>query len=159
MRNSNGERGYFAIGVFRPKTEQNIGTLWRHADLYGAAYVFTIGSRYRKQSSDTSHTPFKIPLLHYGDFEDFQEHAPYAAETVCVELADSAVELPSFSHPPQAIYLLGAEDHGLPRSILEGRRCVQIPSPGERSMNVAVAGSLVMYDRHLKGRRLGIRAA
>lgn len=52
-------------------------------------------------------------------------------------------------HPLRALYLLGAEDHGLPPEVLA--RChevVQVPSPSPYSLNVAVAGSLVLYDRY-----------
>jgi tRNA G18 (ribose-2'-O)-methylase SpoU len=61
------------------------------------------------------------------------------------------VPLTRFRHPARALYLLGAEDHGLPPEVLE--RChyvVQIPTPAPWSLNVSVAGSLVMHDRYLK---------
>jgi len=32
---------------------------------------------------------------------------------VCVELDERATPIQEFKHPQQAIYLLGAEDHGL----------------------------------------------
>jgi hypothetical protein len=34
-------RGYFGIGIYHGKTEENIGTLWRSAYAYGADFVFT----------------------------------------------------------------------------------------------------------------------
>ena len=58
------------------------------------------------------------------------------------------VPLASFEHPERAIYLLGAEDHGLPPAIV--RQCshvVSLEAARTPSYNVAVAGSLVMYDR------------
>ena len=42
----------------------------------------------------------------------------------------------------------GAEDHGLPDSILEGHPVVEIPC--DWCLNVATAGSLVLYDRLVK---------
>ncbi len=36
---------YFEIGIFHPKTKENIGTLWRSAYQLGAAGIFTIGKR------------------------------------------------------------------------------------------------------------------
>ncbi len=44
--------GYAAIGVYKGKTEHNIGTLWRSAYILGAAYIFTVEKRYKKQTSD-----------------------------------------------------------------------------------------------------------
>ena len=64
-------RGYFGIGVYMLKSAVNLGTLWRSANILGAKYIFTIGRRYNKQSSDTMQTQRHIPLITYIDFEDF----------------------------------------------------------------------------------------
>lgn len=147
-------RGYLAIGVYQPKSADNVGTLWRTAHAFGAAYLFTVGARYRHQASDTTHAPKHVPLLHFDDIEALLATRPASAELVCVELADDATPLGRFHHPRQAIYLLGAEDHGLPAAVLaRGDRTVQIESPSPWSMNVAVAGSIILYDRHAKGAR------
>lgn len=46
----------------------------------------------------------------------------------------------------QACYLLGAEDNGLTKEAIS--KCQELVYlPGERSLNVAVAGSIVLYDR------------
>lgn len=144
-------RGYFGIGVYHPKTEENIGTLWRHANNFNADFIFTIGRRYKKQSSDTSVTYRHIPLYNYTDFDDFYQHMPYDCQLICVELHDLSTPLPDFEHPERAIYLLGAEDHGLPEEVIvKGRSVVEIPTDVSQSMNVAVSGTLVMYDRFIK---------
>ena len=147
-------RGYFGIGVYEPKVSENIGTLWRHARLYGADFIFTIGKRYKRQPMDTSDTPRHIPLYEYADFEDFESHLPRDCKLVCVELEDDSVGLPSFKHPERAVYLLGSEDHGIPREISIDRPIVQIPSQEPQSMNVSVSGTLVMYDRYTKAASL-----
>lgn len=144
-------RGYFGIGVYHPKTEENIGTLWRHANNFEADFIFTIGRRYRKQASDTSNTTRHIPLYNYADFEDFYSHMPYDCQLVCVELHELSKSLPEFEHPERAIYLLGAEDHGIPEEVLvRGQHILEIPTARPQSMNVAVSGTLVMYDRFNK---------
>lgn len=33
-------RGYFAIGIENTKDTFNVGSLWRTADLFGAAFIF-----------------------------------------------------------------------------------------------------------------------
>ena len=140
-------RGYFGIGVYHPKTVENIGTLWRSAYHFGASFIFTIGRRYKKQASDTPHTTKHIPLLHFLTYDDFYKHIPYGARVVCVEQHQRAQLLPEAHHPQQAIYLLGAEDYGLPEKIMSGNQIIEIPTGVKHSLNVAVAGSLVMYDR------------
>ena len=144
--------GYFGIGIYHGKTKTNIGTLWRSAAILGADFIFTIGRRYKTQASDTMKTPRHIPLYNYADYNDFFRHIPYDCPVVAVELADNSVPLERYVHPKRCIYLLGAEDHGLPENILTRcRDTVQLI--GDYCMNVATAGSIVMYDRAVKGAR------
>jgi tRNA G18 (ribose-2'-O)-methylase SpoU len=58
--------------------------------------------------------------------------------------------LDNFQHPQRVIYLLGAEDEGIPSEILKNHRSIEIKSPKKFCLNVAVAGSIVMYDRFIK---------
>ena len=146
-------RGYFEIGVYHAKTETNIGTLWRPAYQLRAAGLSTIGRRYRKQASDTPKTFRHVPLRHFNDFEQWAETRPHGALLVGVEMGGKLLE--EFTHPPQAVYLLGAEDHGLPPQVVD--RCdhvVSLSAVRTASYNVAVAGSLVIYHRCFMGAAL-----
>ena len=137
---------FFEIGVYHPKTAVNIGTLWRSAYQLGAAGIFTIGRRYKKQSSDTYKTFRHIPLRNYIDYDDFNEHRPMDAQLIGIEM--DGEPLSEFKHPKQAIYLLGAEDHGLPDIIQEKcNKIISLSAVNRASFNVAVAGSIVIYDR------------
>ena len=143
-------RGFFEIGIFRPKTDVNVGTLWRSAYQLGASGIFTIGKRYEKQASDTCVTNRHIPLRHYENFEDFNSHRPSLATLIGIEM--NGYTLSYFSHPEQAIYLIGAEYDGLPQEILEKcQHTVSLESVRQLSYNVAVAGSIVMYHRVFGG--------
>lgn len=138
--------GYFEIGIFHTKTETNVGTLWRSAYQLGAAGIFTIGKRYKHQTSDTCKASRHIPLRHFLNIEEFKQQRP--TDTVLVGVEMGGIPLSSFVHPKQAIYLLGAEDHGLPPEIMSYCNCiVSLESINALSYNVAVAGSVVMYDR------------
>jgi len=140
------KRGFFGIGIYHAKTETNIGTLWRSAHNFGASFIFTIGRRYKHQASDTTKAWKVIPLYHYDTFEDLKINIPNEARIIAIEQSEKSVPLKSFNHPEQCIYLLGAEDCGLPVEILEKvGKIVHIDSP--MCQNVAVAGSIVMYDR------------
>lgn len=143
------KRGYFGIGIYHCKNETNVGTLWRSAAILGADFIFTIGKRYRKQSSDTMKTPRHIPLFSYDNFDDFFKHIPYDCPVVAVELADNSIPLERYHHRERCIYLLGAEDYGLPKEVLN--RCKEtVQLLGDYCMNVSTAGSIVMYDRAVK---------
>lgn len=142
-------RGYFGIGIFQNKTVENLGTLWRTADLFDASFVFTIGRRYKQQATDTFKTTKHIPCYHYNDFDHFNGCRPIDCQLVGIELMDIATPIKPFRHPERAIYLLGAEDNGLSTEcIVKCQHIIQLP--GIRSMNVAVAGSIVMFDRNQK---------
>jgi tRNA G18 (ribose-2'-O)-methylase SpoU len=142
-------RGYYGIGIEHTKTEQNVGTLWRSASLMNANFIFTIGRRYKKQASDTMKSWKHIPLYNYETFDDFYEHMPHDCRLIGVELDEKSVPIKDFIHPERCIYLLGAEDNGLTKRAIE--KChIIVQLPGEFSMNVSVAGSIVMFDRQMK---------
>jgi tRNA(Leu) C34 or U34 (ribose-2'-O)-methylase TrmL len=144
-------RGYFGIGIYHPKTTENIGTLWRSAHNFDADFIFTVGARYHKQPSDTTKAHRHVPLYHYKDMADLKSHLPQGAELVFVEQAEGSADLPEFEHPEAALYVLGAEDYGVPEDEMRGYRKVAIATP--LCLDVAVAGSIVLYDRQTKIRR------
>lgn len=138
--------GYFAVGIYHPKSEVNVGTLWRSAYLLGANHIFTIGQRYKPQSSDTINTPIRIPLFQYDTFEDYKKNLPHGSRIVCVE--QGGKPLKGFGHPKLCSYLLGAEDHGIPKEVQ--KRCyttISLDSCHPDSYNVATAGAVVLYHR------------
>ena len=140
------QNGYFGIGCIGMKTADNYGTLFRTAQIMGADFIFLIGTRFKKQASDTMKSWRHLPLFEYDTFADFNKHRPYDCRLVGVELTESSIPIKEYKHPKQACYLLGAEDNGLTREAIEACQEIII-LPGERSMNVAVAGSIVLYDR------------
>ena len=142
-------KGYFGIGCLNMKTSMNYGSLFRTAQVFGADFIFLIGGRFQKQASDTECSWRHIPTFTYSNFADFNAHRPYACPLVGVELLDTAVALQHFKHPPQACYLLGSEESGLTREAIQHCQHV-VRLPGEHSVNVAVAGSIVLYDRIAK---------
>jgi tRNA G18 (ribose-2'-O)-methylase SpoU len=146
MQPNNFTTEFFGIGILHGKTPENLGVLWRTAQNFGASYIFTIGKRYANQASDTHNAVKSLPYFHYETFTDFFNHLPKGARIVGIEKTEKATSLEDFNHPKRCVYLLGAEDHGLSNEAIEKSHfLVQFPS--EYSLNVAVAGSIVMYDR------------
>ena|SRR3990167_5044339 len=145
-------RGFFGIGIENGKTIENVGTLWRTAQAFGVDFIFTIGGRYYRQNSDTTKAWKHLPLHEYGSVDDFFRSKPRDSEVVGIEIADGSVPLPRFQHPERAIYLLGAEDIGI--SSEARRQCSRlVVIPSSLCLNVAVAGSIVLYDRLAKASR------
>jgi len=143
------EEQFFGIGIYQPKTEHNIGTLWRSAFILGAQFIFIVDGKYTPQTSDTTKAYSKIPFYKYDSFDHFYDSLPYSTQLVGVEMSENSTAISTFAHPPRAAYLLGAENNGMPEKIL--KRCHHlIQLPGDSSLNVGVCGSIVIYDRLLK---------
>lgn len=146
-------RGYYGIGIYHGKKEVNVGTLYRSAYCFGASFVFTIGRRYQRQASDTVDATQHIPLYEFATYEQMFNHIPSGSRVVAIE--QGGHEVNGRCHPRKAIYLLGAEDHGLPEPIIQ--QCDEvwsIPTIEPNSLNVATAGSIIMYDRIAKSNSL-----
>jgi tRNA G18 (ribose-2'-O)-methylase SpoU len=85
-----------------------------------------------------------MPLYAFADVETMT--LPQGCEVVAIELHDDAVDLPSFRHPRRAAYLLGSERGGLSEPLIaRADHIVRIPT--RFSINLSLAGALVMYDR------------
>ena len=125
--------------------------LFRHRD----DFMFIIGKRYENMRTDTRKSWRHVPLFEYPDYETFRSSLPKGAKLVGIELDEQSVPLATYSHPQRAVYLLGAEDFGLPPEVIA--TCDDIVQiPGEASLNVSVAGSIVIYDRLLKRGGFGL---
>jgi tRNA G18 (ribose-2'-O)-methylase SpoU len=140
-------RGYSALGVENISKARNAGAVIRTAHAFGAAFAFTVGetlSRGDIAHADTSKAVEQIPLYMFASCRELA--LPEGCKLVGVELTDEAALLPSFRHPRQAAYILGSERLGLSEEMQDlCDHLIKIPT--QFSLNVAVAGALVMYDR------------
>lgn len=135
----------FIIGLENVKHRENVGSVMRSAYNFGAASVFTIGRRYQRQCTDTPNTSKQIPVMNYENWDDYRTHA-FSWIHIGVELTNDAHSLLNFVHPPQCVYLLGPEDGSLSQKAQSiCKYIVKIPSI--QCLNLAMAGTVVMYDR------------
>lgn len=139
-------RGYFAAGVDGISKPMNLGNLLRIAHAFDASFFFTINAQVRlaDAQSDTSRAQGTLPVYAFGSASEFR--LPVGCRLVGVEITDDAVELPRFRHPARAAYVFGSERMSLSPEVLE--RCefvVKIPT--RFSINVGMAGAIVLYDR------------
>jgi tRNA G18 (ribose-2'-O)-methylase SpoU len=140
-------RGFFGIGVERISKPMNVGNLFRSAHAFGADFVFAIAPAVDLRElykSDTSKTAKHVPLYQYDDIAGLK--LPQGCQLVGVELLDEAVDLPSFTHPEQAAYILGPERGSLsPELVARCDHTVKIST--KFCVNVGIAGAILMYDR------------
>lgn len=150
-------RGYFGIGVEGVSKSANVGALLRTGHAFGAAFCFTVGAGWDARAArhaDTSATPIHVPFWRFDDPASLS--LPRGCMLVGVELLDDATDLPSFRHPLNAAYVLGPERSGLsPEMLGRCRHVVRIPT--RFSLNLAVAGAIVLYDRLLQQGRFADR--
>lgn len=141
-------RGYFGIGVDGVSKPMNLGNLLRIANAFGASFFFTVAARVKLSDaqSDTSRASGHLPLYQFPTMSEF--HLPQGCRLVGVEITDDAVDLPRFRHPLRAAYIFGAERMSLsPEALALCSFVVKIPT--RFSINVGMAGAIVMYDRLL----------
>lgn len=139
-------KGYFAIGIEGVSKPMNMGNLVRSAHAFGAGFVFTVGAHYRVREarSDTSKTQKSVPWYDWDTPDEM--HLPKNCQIVGVELLDEAVDLPSFTHPRCAAYVLGPE-RGVLSDEMRAKCDHIIRIPSKFCINVQIAGAIVMYDR------------
>ena len=140
-------RGYFSIGVEGISKPMNLGTLMRSAHAFGASFCFSLDvSRHlRSTLADTANSFDHIPYYDWANVDEMV--LPKKCQLVGIELTKEAIELPSFRHPLRAAYILGRERGSLSDEVMA--RCDHIVKiPTQFCINVAIAGSVVMYDRY-----------
>jgi len=140
-------RGYFGIGIEGVSKAMNVGSLFRTAHAFGASFVFTVAAYYARAEgtkADTSDTTSHLPFYAFPDTESMV--LPQGCSMVGIEITDTAIELPSFHHPKNAAYILGPE-RGAISPVLTERCDYIVKIPTKFSINLALAGALVMYDR------------
>lgn len=152
-------RGYFGIGVEHISKPMNVGNLFRSAHAFGADFVFAIAPAVNLkeiQKSDTSQTAKHLPLYEFADVSELT--LPRGCQLVGVELLDEAADLPSFTHPERAAYILGPEKGSLSPELTD--RCDHIVKiPTKFCVNVGIAGAVLMYDRLITRGRFAPRPA
>ncbi|CAA9504066.1 MAG: FIG00479213: hypothetical protein [uncultured Solirubrobacteraceae bacterium] len=132
--------------------QANLGTLLRTCDAVGACMALPDTDHYRQAlATGDSRRLRERTCLHWLDTgKDRWVRQQRAAgwRIVAVELAEGAVALPRLpAAEERTVVLLGHETGGLPEEHVDAADlCVEIPMIGTgASLNVAVAGSLVLY--------------
>lgn len=139
-------RGFASIGLYNPKTNENVGAVLRAAMCYEAALVVIQGQRYTHSRTDTMSGYKHIPLQ---TTEDLMESIPFSATPVAIEFIESATPLPHFTHPDSAFYIFGPEDGSIPKHMLD--RCKhKVFVPTAFCMNLAACVNVLLYDRLMK---------
>lgn len=141
----------FGVYLHRPKTPANIGSALRAVSCFGGS-IAMVSRRHPNERqgrllhapTDTHKTVRKIPVMIVDDLI-----VPDGFVPVAVELTDDAVDLRTFKHPRQALYIFGPEDGTLGEKVL-GRCAHVVKIPMDLCMNLAATVNVVLYDRLAK---------
>jgi tRNA G18 (ribose-2'-O)-methylase SpoU len=132
--------------------QANLGTLLRTCDAVGACIAIPDTEHYRDalEHGDTLGA-IRRPCVHWirtNKDRWIEQQRALGWSILAVELAEGAVALPRLEPARRrTVVLLGHERNGIPEEHVEAADvCVEIPMIGQGgSLNVAVAGSLVLY--------------
>jgi tRNA (guanosine-2'-O-)-methyltransferase len=151
-RRQHGCWGHLIVAPLWVAYRANLGTLLRTCDAVGACIAVPDTDHYRDALAigDTLRSS-RRPCIHWvrrGKARWIEDQRAAGWHIVAVELAEGATPLPRLEPSRQpTVVLLGHEQNGIPEDIVAGADgCVEIPMVGRgASLNVAVAGSLVLY--------------
>jgi tRNA(Leu) C34 or U34 (ribose-2'-O)-methylase TrmL len=147
-----------------PKYPHNVAATIRACSCFGIKSLFWTGARVDPRQYER--LPREERMKGYQDVAWVHTDRPFdylesdrknwhrrnfkvKAHPVCVEIHPDSIALPDFIHPPNAVYVFGPEDGGVPQVIR--RHCwsfVHIPS--RHCLNLAAAVNVVLYDRSIK---------
>ncbi|HEY5661090.1 MAG TPA: RNA methyltransferase [Gaiellaceae bacterium] len=126
-----------ALALWRVSDPGNVGTLIRSADAFGAAVMLSEGCA----------DPFGPKALRAGMGSTFRVPLPnFELRSAVALVADAGEPLGDLGR--YSTIVLGAERAGLPQDVLD--RCearMTIPVAGVESLNVAMAGTIALYER------------
>lgn len=130
--------------------DANLGTLLRTCDAVGACIAVPDTPHYRRAlaTGDTLRYRPHVHRVRRSKEGWLHREVERGSTIVAVELADGAVALPRLEPARgRTVVLLGHEHHGVPDEAMDlADLAVEIPMIGTgSSLNVAVAGSLVLY--------------
>lgn len=144
-------RGFSAVGLSNPRDPKNVGAALRACGAFNAAFLAYTGDRYKHTGVDTQKAYRHMPLLHTGsDHASILSVLPHDCVPVAVEITVDAVALETYKHPERAYYVFGPEDGSIDAEVIA--RCKHVVRIGSRyCINLAMAVSIVLYDRQAKG--------
>jgi len=134
------------LALWRVGDPGNVGTLLRSADAFGAGVALSAGCAdptSPKALRASMGSVFRVPLA------PFEQPAGRRLALV----PHGGTPLPELATGGELVLVLGAEREGLPPEVLAAcDERVSIPQAGGESLNVAMAGTIALYELARQGR-------
>lgn len=131
----------------------NVGSIFRTADAIGGCKIYLCGitpsidnpKMYKTALGATE----SVPSSYYPDsLKAIEELKSASIPIYSVELTDNSEHFQKVTYPNPVAIVLGHERMGVNQLILDSSdKCIYIPMNGmKESLNVAIAGSVIMYE-------------
>lgn len=150
------------IILINPKYGHNVAGALRACSAFGVNRLWVTGSRVRDELSKAGKTrlPREERMKAYKDVEVIYHDYPFdhaKGRVTGVEVMDTAMPLPWYEHPEEAVYVFGPEDGGIDKATR--RHCHDfVIIPSDHCLNLACAVNVVLYDRRVKRQLAGFEA-
>lgn len=147
------ERAHAALAICYGRIDVNIGVAVRSAEAAGFSHVFVVGTRPLMKAAMRG-TDMVVNLQMVPDGPSLIRVArTLGFQLVAVQQTPSSEPFHTAEYPPRPLFMMGAEDVGLPDSLrLAADLAIEIPMFGEiDSLNVATAATTVMFHWRLNG--------
>jgi tRNA (cytidine/uridine-2'-O-)-methyltransferase len=137
------------IALYQPDIAGNVGTLLRTAACFGVGVdlIEPMGFAWSDRALARSGMDYAgaVDVMRHRDYAAFEAAA---TGRVVLLTTKGAVDLPHATFRPEDVLLLGSESAGVPDAI-HNRASMRVRIPmraGFRSLNVAVAGAIVLGE-------------
>lgn len=138
-----------AIGLINPKSPDNVGAVLRAAGCYGVNTIYYTGTRFERAAKYQLDTKQRSDTIALTGVSSLLAQRQPGQQLICVELAEGAISLPAFQHPPHALYIFGPEDGSIDQALIDAADAVvYVPTIG--CMNLAATVNVLLYDRLAK---------
>ena len=114
------------IGIWQPRTSEEVSKMKHTAGLYGAGVVEVWDEE--QLLALTQRTKSNLVIL---------------------EKDTHALPLAKFMHPDRPFYLVGPQNGSIPREVRDLGRLVQVETPSPWPLLPSVAAAIVLHDNHI----------
>ena len=132
-------------------TSDNLGLILRSADIFGVNAVYyqlginTVNNKHIKNLSRNSN----IPIYFSDGIESLLNIRDKGYQIIALEITNTSVPLRLVSFPQKTCLVIGNEQNGVPKSILdiaENSCHIEMIGGHISSLNAAIAASIALYE-------------
>jgi len=88
----------------------------------------------------------EVDVRVWDSWEEMKARAPHDAVFHFIECGGEKAHWDANLTTPEIYLVLGPETRGIPPSVIDPTRCWRIPMRGTRSLNLATAAGIVLYE-------------